>query len=74
MPEASTVPFLWEATRRSLQSEPKELPAVWLYDERGSQLYEQITRLPGYYLPRRETEILRARRRDRAADAGPNAG
>ena len=61
MPEASTVPFLWEATRRSLQSEPKELPAVWLYDERGSQLYEQITRLPDYYLPRRETEILRAR-------------
>lgn len=61
MPEASTAPFLWEATRRSLQSEPKELPAVWLYDERGSQLYEQITRLPDYYLPRREAEILRAR-------------
>jgi L-histidine N-alpha-methyltransferase len=51
-------PELFEATRRSLQREPKELPSVWLYDERGSQLYEAITRLPDYYLPRREAEIL----------------
>lgn len=60
MPETSTGPSLHEATRRSLQATPKELPAVWLYDERGSQLYEEVTRLPDYYLPRRETEILRA--------------
>ena len=52
---------LHAATRRSLQAVPKELPAVWLYDERGSQLYEAITRLPDYYLPRREAEILGAR-------------
>jgi len=52
---------LYEATLRSLQAEVKELPAVWLYDERGSRLYEEITRLPAYYLPRREGEILRAR-------------
>ena len=52
---------LYDATRRSLQSVPKELPAVWLYDERGSRLYEEITRLPDYYLPQREAEILRAR-------------
>lgn len=61
MPEATTFPSLFEATRRSLLGEPKELPAVWLYDERGSQLYEEITRLPDYYPPRREAEILRAR-------------
>jgi len=54
-------PDLCEATRRSLEREPKELPPVWLYDERGSLLYEQITGLPDYYLPRREAEILRAR-------------
>jgi L-histidine Nalpha-methyltransferase len=54
-------PALYEATLRSLQAEPKELSAVWLYDERGSRLYEEITRLPDYYLPRREGEILRAR-------------
>ena len=52
---------LFEATRRSLQREPKELPPVWLYDERGSLLYEAITRLPDYYLPRREAEILGVR-------------
>jgi L-histidine N-alpha-methyltransferase len=52
---------LLEVTRRSLQAVPKELPAVWLYDSRGSRLYEEITRLPDYYLPRREAEILRER-------------
>jgi L-histidine Nalpha-methyltransferase len=51
---------LYEATRRSLQAVPKELPAVWLYDARGSRLYEEITRLPDYYLPRREAEILQS--------------
>ena len=52
---------LYEATRRSLRAVPKELPSVWLYDARGSRLYEEITRLPDYYLPRREAEILQAR-------------
>jgi L-histidine N-alpha-methyltransferase len=58
--EADGRPALYDATFRSLNAELKELPAVWLYDERGSRLYEEITRLPGYYLPRRESEILRA--------------
>jgi L-histidine Nalpha-methyltransferase len=53
--------YLDEATRTGLMAEPKELPPVWLYDERGSLLYEEITRLPDYYLPVREAEILRAR-------------
>ena len=53
-------PALYEATLQSLRAEQKEVPAVWLYDERGSRLYEQVTRLPEYYLPRREEEILRA--------------
>src|SRR5512133_3634121 len=50
-----------EATARSLQAAAKELPAIWLYDERGSRLYEEITQLRDYYLPRREAEILHAR-------------
>src|SRR3954454_4681252 len=58
---------LREATRRGLEREPKELPTVWLYDERGSRLYEEITRLPEYYLPRRERGILRARSPEIAA-------
>ena len=56
-----TVAGPYEETLRSLRAEVKALPAVWLYDERGSRLYEEITRLPDYYLPRRESEILRAR-------------
>src|SRR5215212_4865229 len=52
---------LRDATLDGLQRKPRELPTVWLYDKRGSQLYEEITRLPEYYLPRREREILRAR-------------
>jgi L-histidine N-alpha-methyltransferase len=59
--EADGRPALYEETFRSLHAEVKGLPAIWLYDERGSRLYDEITRLPEYYLPRREGEILRAR-------------
>jgi L-histidine N-alpha-methyltransferase len=71
MPSATTEPALYEATRRGLEAEPKQLPSVWLYDERGSRLYEEITRLPEYYLPRREREILRARAAEIAARTQP---
>src|SRR3954462_5370490 len=67
MASAATHVGLREATLRGLQYEPKELPTVWLYDERGSRLYEEITRLPEYYLPRRERDILRARSSEIAA-------
>jgi L-histidine N-alpha-methyltransferase len=46
---------------RGLTSEPKELSPQWFYDERGSDLFDAITRLPEYYLTDREREILRAR-------------
>jgi L-histidine Nalpha-methyltransferase len=52
---------LYDATYRGLRATVKELPAVWLYDGRGSRLYEEITRLPEYYLPQREREILHLR-------------
>ncbi len=41
-----------------LASQPKELPPKWFYDDRGSELFDQITRLPDYYPTRREREIL----------------
>ena len=59
--EADDRASLYDATLRGLRAGVKELPAVWLYDEQGSRLYEEITRLPEYYLPRREAEILRDR-------------
>jgi L-histidine N-alpha-methyltransferase len=39
---------------------PRELPPKFFYDERGSHLFEEITRLPEYYLTRAEREILLA--------------
>jgi L-histidine N-alpha-methyltransferase len=54
--------FLDEALRadvtRGLTATPKTLPPKWFYDERGSVLFEQITRLPEYYPTRAEREIL----------------
>jgi L-histidine N-alpha-methyltransferase len=41
-----------------LGARPKRLSPVWFYDERGSQLFEEITRLPEYYLTRAERSIL----------------
>jgi L-histidine Nalpha-methyltransferase len=37
----------------------KTLPSRWLYDQRGSELFEEITRLDEYYPTRTETAILR---------------
>ena len=34
------------------------VPARWLYDRRGSELFEEITRLPAYYPTRVETALL----------------
>lgn len=50
--------------RRGLADTPPWLPARWFYDERGSLLFDEITRLPEYYPTRRETEILRAHAAD----------
>lgn len=44
-----------------LSRTPRELPPKYFYDERGSQLFEDITRLNEYYLTRAEREILLAR-------------
>jgi L-histidine Nalpha-methyltransferase len=44
--------------RHGLQQQPKTIPAQYFYDERGSQLFEQICDLPEYYLTRTETAIF----------------
>jgi L-histidine Nalpha-methyltransferase len=56
--------------RAGLQSAPKSLPPKWFYDSVGSDLFDQITRLPEYYPTRAEAEILRARAREIASAAG----
>ncbi|MFJ5136724.1 L-histidine N(alpha)-methyltransferase [Streptomyces sp. NPDC088707] len=53
-----------------LNRSPKELPPKWFYDARGSELFEEITRLPEYYPTRAEREILKERAPDIAAATG----
>lgn len=53
--------------RRGLTAEPKWLPPKWFYDARGSELFEEITRLPEYYPTRAEQEILTRRAPEIAA-------
>src|SRR5271165_6551575 len=44
--------------RAGLTAPHKTLPPKYFYDARGSQLFDEITRLPEYYLTRAETAIL----------------
>jgi len=48
-----------EEIRAGLLRRPRELPCKYFYDKRGSELFDQITRLPEYYLTRMEADILR---------------
>ena len=43
---------------QGLSRSPKTVPPKYFYDDRGSQLFEQICDLPEYYLTRTETAIL----------------
>jgi L-histidine Nalpha-methyltransferase len=51
---------LAQDVRTGLSASPKFLPPVWFYDEAGSLLFDEITRLPEYYLTRAERSILTA--------------
>jgi L-histidine N-alpha-methyltransferase len=46
--------------RRGLSQRPRSIPPVWFYDEIGSRLFDEITRLPEYYPTRTERAILAA--------------
>ena len=56
--------------RDGLTQTPKSLPPKWFYDSVGSDLFDQITRLPEYYPTRAEAEILRARAAEIAVASG----
>lgn len=64
--DASTV----EECRRSLTATPKVLSPVWFYDARGSQLFDEITRLPEYYPTRAERSLLAVHAADMVGAAG----
>ncbi|SMQ59107.1 dimethylhistidine N-methyltransferase [Altererythrobacter xiamenensis] len=54
-----------------LAQDQKAIPARWLYDDAGSQLFEDITQIPEYYPTRAETEILTERGSEFADKIGP---
>lgn len=56
-----------------LFAHPKHLPSRYLYDQRGSQLFEAICKLDDYYIPRVELEILREALPEVAEKIGPRA-
>lgn len=74
-------PRIWSLTGTDLESipiqsilstlwdQPRWLEAYHLYDQRGSELFEQICDLPEYYLTRTENAILEARAHEIVARA-----
>jgi dimethylhistidine N-methyltransferase len=65
-------PALVEDIVRGLQGKPKRLSPTYFYDERGSELFEQICELPEYYITRTETAILERHAREIARCIGEN--
>lgn len=70
LPEGFLAAALRADARAGLTASPKTLPPKWLYDERGSELFEKITHLEEYYPTRAERSILRAVAAEIAAATG----
>jgi uncharacterized SAM-dependent methyltransferase len=60
------------AVREGLSASPKRLPSWLFYDQAGSELFEQITELPEYYLTRTERSIFESSAREMLQAAGPS--
>lgn len=67
---ATADPAFRDDVLNGLAQQPSAIPARWLYDERGSELFDQITRLPSYYPTRTETALLETQMPDIAARIG----
>jgi len=56
--EETLAQALRDDVRAGLTAAPKWLPPKWFYDDRGSELFDEITRLPEYYPTRVERAVL----------------
>jgi len=54
-----------------LHASPKQLPSKYLYDQRGSQLFDAICLLDEYYLTRCEDQIIKQHSHEMAEQIGP---
>jgi len=62
-----------DAVLAGLSREPRALPCKYFYDARGSELFEEITKVPEYYLTRTELSIFEEFADDIAEQIGPHA-
>ena len=69
-PTAMASPALYDAVINGCRDRPRSIPAKFLYDDRGSQLFNQICQVDEYYLTRTEIALTRQRSRDIAAHIG----
>jgi dimethylhistidine N-methyltransferase len=67
--EPASSDFLAEAIA-GLSANPRTLPCKFFYDERGSELFQEICDLPEYYVTRAELQILKMQGRDIAKHLG----
>jgi L-histidine N-alpha-methyltransferase len=67
IPPSSYIERLRADARAGLTAVPKSLPPKYFYDRRGSELFDDITRLPEYYPTRTERSILDAHASEIAA-------
>jgi dimethylhistidine N-methyltransferase len=58
---------------RGLSRSPKSLPSKYLYDQVGSELFDEITELEEYYLTRTETHIMERFASEMATEIGSKA-
>src|SRR3989338_11335422 len=58
---------------QGLSESQKTLPCKFLYDRRGSEIFDRICDLPEYYPTRTELHILQRHAGDIAASLGPEA-
>lgn len=56
--ELDLIAIMKSEVARGLQRPLRQIPPKFFYDERGSQLFERITKLPEYYLTRAERALL----------------
>ena len=68
--QTPSVREMTEEVLEGLADDPKRIPCKYFYDERGSQLFEEITRLPEYYPTNAEISILERQAADMAEHLG----
>jgi len=61
-----------DALRAGLSQSPKSLPCKFFYDQRGSEIFDQICTLDEYYVTRTETALLTANAVEIASLIGEN--